>query len=250
MQDDQMTIVSNESVARNTYEMVLQSEHVSQTAIPGQFLHIAIPNFTLRRPLSIATINREKETVKIVYKVVGAGTKQLSTFREGVALNVMGPNGNGFDLEINEKTTVLLIGGGVGIPPLHFLGKQLSEKGVTVKSILGFQSQEDIFYENSFKTFGKTLIVTDDGSYGKKGLVTDVISEINDFDTYYTCGPLPMIQAVTKQLAHKEGYISLEERMGCGIGACYACVIPTTIGVDYRKICEDGPVFAAQEVKL
>ncbi|HLS20116.1 MAG TPA: dihydroorotate dehydrogenase electron transfer subunit [Bacillota bacterium] len=250
MQDDQMTIVSNESVARNTYEMVLQSEHVSQTAIPGQFLHIAIPNFTLRRPLSIATINREKETVTIVYKVVGAGTKQLSTFREGVALNVMGPNGNGFDLEINEKTTVLLIGGGVGIPPLHFLGKQLSEKGVTVKSILGFQSQEDIFYENSFKTFGKTLIVTDDGSYGKKGLVTDVISEINDFDTYYTCGPLPMIQAVTKQLAHKEGYISLEERMGCGIGACYACVIPTTIGVDYRKICEDGPVFAAQEVKL
>lgn len=250
MQDDQLTIVSNKSVARNTYEMVLQSDHVSETAIPGQFLHIAIPNFTLRRPLSIATVDQEDETITIVYKVVGDGTRQLATFTEGMILSVMGPNGNGFDINVSEQATVLLIGGGVGIPPLHFLGKTLSESGITVKSILGFQSKEDIFYEQSFKTFSETIIVTDDGSYGEKGLVTDVIRHIDHFDTYYTCGPLPMIQAVTNQLADKDGYISLEERMGCGIGACYACVISTKVGDDYRKICEDGPVFAAQEVKL
>jgi len=245
-----MEIKSNKPVAQNTYEMVLINDFISETAVPGQFLHIAIPNFTLRRPLSIATVNSKENSVTIVYKVVGAGTKSLSTYQVGQTLQVMGPNGNGFNTNVEHGKTVLLIGGGVGIPPLHFLGQQLKTQGVTVKSILGFQSKDDIFYEQSFKSFSETIVVTDDGSYGKQGRVTDVIDEIDSFDTYYTCGPLPMIQAVTEQLANYEGYISLEERMGCGIGACYACVIPTKIGIGYRKICEDGPVFAAQEVKL
>lgn len=250
MRDDEMTIVSNKPVAKNTYEMVLQSKYVSKTAIPGQFLHIAIPHLTLRRPLSIAQINEKEHTVTIVYKVVGQGTRQLTTLSKGMTIYVMGPNGNGFNLSLEDRATILLIGGGVGIPPLHFLGQTLSKKGIRIQAILGFQSKADIFYEQSFKSFSETMIVTDDGSYGEKGLVTDLLNKVDPFDKYYTCGPLPMIKAVTKQLAHHEGFISLEERMGCGIGACYACVIPTTYGVDYRKICEDGPVFAAQEVKL
>lgn len=250
MREDQLTIVSNEAIAHLTYEMVLEHEYISQTAIPGQFLHIAIPNFTLRRPLSIAAVDQTTHQVTIVYKVVGDGTRQLARMTTGSIVQAMGPNGNGFDLNVNQAVTVLLVGGGVGIPPLHFLGKQLSEKGVTVKSILGFQTKADVFYESSFKSFGETIVVTNDGTYGKKGLVTDVIEQNDSFDMYYTCGPLPMIQAVTQLLPDKEGYMSLEERMGCGIGACYACVIPTKFGIGYRKICEDGPVFATQEVKI
>src|SRR5690625_3787818 len=230
MREDLMTIVSNETIANLTFEMVLENKYVAQSAVPGQFLHIAIPNFTLRRPLSVASVDQAAHQVTIVCNVGGDGTRQLARMTAGMTIQVMGPNGNGFDLNINQSSTVLLIGGGVGIPPLHFLGEKLSEKGVTVKNILGFQTKADVFYESSFKTFGETLVVTDDGTYGTKGLVTDVIEVNHSFHTYYTCGPLPMIQAVTHLLKDKEGYMSLEERMGCGIGACYACVIPTKFG--------------------
>lgn len=250
MKDEKLLILKNGQIAKDTYEMVLQSEYISQKAFPGQFLHIAIPHKTLRRPLSIADINPVGQTVTIIYKIIGQGTKQLSNMSEGEYLQVMGPNGNHFPLNIEKNSTILLVGGGVGIPPLHFLGKTLSEQGVKIKSILGFKSAGDLFYDQSFKSFSETYIVTEDGTAGNKGLVTHLLNNIASFDFYYTCGPLPMIKAVTEQLREVDGFISLEERMGCGIGACYACVIPTIDGMDYRKICEDGPVFPAQEVKL
>lgn len=245
-----MTILSNREIARDTFEMTLQDSYVSEIAQPGQFLHMAIPNFTLRRPLSIASVHQENQTVSIVYKIVGAGTKQLSLYNEQEMIDVLGPNGSYFTLDNLQDQTVLLIGGGVGIPPIHFLGEKLQQNNVPVKSILGFQSKDDLFYKDEFESFGQSIVVTDDGSTGKKGLVTDVIDDIGDFDLYYTCGPLPMIKAVVKQLANKKGFISLEERMGCGVGACFACVIPTWDQKGYRKICEDGPVFSAKEVRL
>lgn len=249
MKQENMSILTNDQIALNTFQMVLEHAQISQTAIPGQFLHIAVQGHTLRRPISIASVNQERNTVTIVYKVVGSGTKQLSTYRPGMLLNVLGPNGNGFTMKDNISTA-LLIGGGVGVPPLHFLGEQLKAKGHRVISILGFQSADDLFYEEAFQQFGETIIVTNDGTAGNKGLVTDVIDQVETFDTYYTCGPLPMLQAVTQKLAHKPGFISLEERMGCGVGACFACVLPTRQYDGYKKICQDGPVFAVEEVQI
>src|SRR5690625_1611367 len=136
------------------------------------------------------------------------------------------------------------------IPPLYFLALKLHKQGIPLQFILGFQSKEYMFYEKQFQTLGKTYIVTNDGSYGHQGFVTDIIEEVNPFDRYYSCGPLPMLQAVKNKLASKEGYLSFEERMGCGVGACYACVIPTDDASGYKKICHDGPVFAASEVIL
>lgn len=250
MEKRQMTVLSNREIARDTFEMTLKDSYICEKAKPGQFLHMSVPNFTLRRPLSIAATDQAKETVTVVYKIVGAGTKQLSLYQEKQTIDVLGPNGSHFSLGDIENQTILLIGGGVGIPPLHFLGEKLKQKNIQIKSILGFQSRDDLFYKDEFQSFGESIIVTDDGSEGKKGLVTDGIGDIGEFDLYYTCGPLPMIKAVVTQLANKKGFISLEERMGCGVGACFACVIPTWDQNGYRKICEDGPVFSAGEVRL
>lgn len=250
MRQENMSIVTNTEIALHTFEMVLNNDYISETAVPGQFLHISVTGHTLRRPISIAAVDREQQTVTIIYKIVGLGTKQLSLYKPGMTLNVLGPNGNGFNLNNINQSTMLLIGGGVGIPPLHFLGEQLKAKGHNIVSILGFRSADDVFYEQAFKQFGETMIVTNDGTAGEKGLVTDVIDTVKKFDSYYTCGPLPMLQAVTHKLAHKQGFISLEERMGCGVGACFACVLPTRQYEGYKKICQDGPVFAAEEVKI
>ena len=238
-------------IALDTVEMVLKNTYVSQNAVPGQFLHINVPGHTLRRPISIADVDRETETITILFKIIGTGTKQLSIYQPGMMINALGPSGNGFTLE-NEapSSTVLLIGGGIGVPPLYYLGKTLAEQNVNIISVLGFQTAVNVFYEQAFKQFGETYIVTNDGTYGETGFVTDVLDKISDFDYYYSCGPLPMLQAIKGKLSLKPGSISLEERMGCGIGACMACVIPTDDTGGYKKICKDGPVFAAQEVCL
>lgn len=251
MKKVQLTILSSTVIAEDTVKMVLKNDDVSQVAKPGQFLHISVGHYTLRRPISIATVNREQGTVTIIFKIFGEGTKHLATYQPGMILDAIGPNGNGFNVDVTPGSTILLIGGGVGVPPLHFLGQTLAEKQVKIISILGFQHEKSVFYEQAFKEFSQeTYIVTNDGSYGKAGFVTDVLDEIQSFDVYYACGPLPMLQAVTKRLANYQGYISLEERMGCGVGACYACVIPTDESSGYKKICQDGPVFHAQEVIL
>lgn len=250
MLKDKTKIVSTTYIAKDTIEMVLENSNITEYAVPGQFLHIQVGTHTLRRPISIADCNKQLNQIKILFKVNGEGTNKLASYQQGEYLDVIGPLGNGFTMDGETNSTVLLIGGGIGVPPLYYLGKTLKEKGINIVSVLGFQQKDHVFYEQQFQELGETLIVTDNGSYGYKGFVTDVLDQINEFDCYYSCGPIPMLKALTTKLKGKNGYISLEERMGCGVGACFACVLPTMDGTSYKKICKDGPVFQAEEVTL
>ncbi|MGM8364201.1 dihydroorotate dehydrogenase electron transfer subunit [Virgibacillus sp. W0181] len=247
---EKMEIVSVSEIAMNTVEMTLKNKYVSLHATPGQFVHLLIKGYTLRRPISIADIDRNAETITILFKIVGSGTAELANYTQGMFIDALGPSGNGFSMEQPKDSTVLLIGGGIGIPPLHYLAKEFLKQNIRVISILGFQTKASVFYESHFQALGDTYIVTDDGSYGIKGLVTDVIAQVGDFDQYYSCGPLPMLQAVSTKLEKQEGYLSFEERMGCGVGACFACVVKTNDAAGYKKICKDGPVFSANEVVI
>ncbi|MBR7554912.1 dihydroorotate dehydrogenase electron transfer subunit [Allobacillus sp. GCM10007491] len=245
-----MAILKKKFIAKDTIEFVLKNEFISHHASPGQFLHILIDGLTLRRPVSIADIDKSSNEVTIAFKIVGTGTKKLASYEPGQSIDVLGPLGNGFDISNTHPKKVLLIGGGIGIPPLYHLGKRLSENNVKIISILGYQTKESVFYEREFQELGDTYVVTDDGTHGYQGLVTDVLTKVSSFDTFYTCGPTPMLKAIKERLSNSDGYVSLEERMGCGIGACLACVIPTSDGEGYKKICQDGPVFHAKEVNL
>lgn len=246
-----LPIVSNKKIAHESYELVLKSEYISSHAIPGQFLHISLKNHTLRRPLSIAAIDSENHEVTLLYKVVGSGTEDLITYNTGDELDVLGPSGNGFVIDdLNENDEVLLIGGGIGVPPLHFLAQKLAKKKVRMTMVLGFLSKEYKFYEEEFKGMGHTIIATNDGSYGEKGFVTDVDLSDKNFKHYYSCGPLPMLKAVKAKYSHMNGFLSFEERFGCGVGACFACVIPTKDDAGYKKICQNGPVFSSEEVLI
>ncbi|WP_404452531.1 dihydroorotate dehydrogenase electron transfer subunit [Virgibacillus necropolis] len=250
MKKEELRIVKLTEIARETTEMVLQNAYISKTAEPGQFLHIGVEGHTLRRPISIANIDRENETITVLFKQLGEGTKALSRYQVGMKINALGPSGNGFTFDNKKNKTILLVGGGIGIPPLYCLGKTLAKQGVKIISVLGFQTADSVFYEEKFNDLGETFITTNDGTYGHHGFVTDILDEVGEYDCYYSCGPLPMLQAVTTKLKGQQGYISLEERMGCGVGACFACVIPTDNQGGYKKICKDGPVFAASEVAL
>ncbi|WP_309245498.1 dihydroorotate dehydrogenase electron transfer subunit [Virgibacillus proomii] len=251
MQKQLMQITKKKDIALDTVEMVLANKYISKYAVPGQFLHLLVPGQMLRRPISIADVDKESETVTIIFKILGAGTKQLATCQVGEAIDALGPNGNGFPLDMKRDSTAVLIGGGIGVPPLYYLAKKLHEQEVNLFAVLGFQTKVHVFYEEKFQQLAQTIIVTNDGSYGKTGLVTDVLDNFTKpINRYYTCGPMPMLSAVKRQLVNVEGYISLEERMGCGVGACFACVIPTDHQGGYKKICQDGPVFSAKEVQL
>lgn len=248
---EKMMVCSNFAIAKDTVELVLENEYISRHAQPGQFIHIKVDGFTLRRPISIADVNKMEGRLTILFKTFGNGTKQLSKSRPGQYISALGPLGNGFDLTNDSRgKRILLIGGGIGIPPLYHLGKRLKENKAEIISILGHQTAESVFYEKQFTTLGDTFVVTNDGSYGYQGNVLDVISEVNDFDLYYSCGPTPMLKAVKEKLSGVNGFVSLEERMGCGVGACFACVVPVDNEAGYKKICQDGPVFNAKEVKL
>ncbi len=236
-------------IALDTVEMVLKNEYASQTAGPGQFLHISVPGHTLRRPISIADVDKEAGTITILFKKFGRGTKLLADYHPGMTLNALGPSGNGFSPDQAAGSTALLIGGGIGVPPLYYLGKTLKEKNVNVIAVLGFQTAIQVFYEKAFQALGETYVVTDDGTYGQAGFVTDVLDQVSDFDHYYTCGPVPMLKSIQQKLAGRPGTLSLEERMGCGVGACFACVIPCEEG-GYRKVCQNGPVFRTEEIAL
>lgn len=248
MQKVEMKLVQTRLIAKDTVEMKLEDDYITQVAKPGQFIYLALPHFMLRRPISIADINKESKQLTILFKILGKGTAELAASQPGIGIDVLGPNGNGFPETTEPSTKALLIGGGIGVPPLYYLGKQLRNNGILVTSILGFQTKEHVFYENEFRQLGETIVVTDDGSYGEKGFVTDMLNSVSHFDTYYACGPTGMLRALTELLQEVKGYISLEERMGCGIGACAACVVATEQG--YQKICHDGPVFSAKEVIL
>lgn len=247
----QMKVIAKETIAKDTVEMVLQNEYVSKHAKPGQFIHISVAGHTLRRPISIAAIDRDSKSITILFKKIGSGTERLAHYEVGDELDVLGPNGGtGFPLDIPKNSSILLIGGGIGVPPLYCLGRELAELGIKVQAILGFQTKDYIFYEDKFLSLGDTYIATDDGSYGHKGLVTDIVEKVAPFDRYYACGPLPMLKAVKNSLQDIPGHLSFEERMACGVGACFSCVIETETDAGYKKICQDGPVFAANEVKL
>lgn len=254
---EEMIITSQQEIARHIFEMKLQGKLVHEVTSPGQFVHIRVGNaldMLLRRPISIAAINRVEQEITIIYRAEGAGTRRLAEKQVGDSVDVLGPLGNGFPVnKTNEGETAYLIGGGIGVPPLYELSKQLTEKGVQCVHILGFQSEDVVFYEEEFNALGETYIVTVDGTKGTEGFVTSMMEKLpQDFATFYSCGPMPMLKAVEEMYAERKGFLSFEQRMGCGVGACFACVCETTeeVDVSYIKVCSDGPVFPAGVVAL
>ena len=235
------TIKSNIRIADSIYKMVLIGDTSDITA-PGQFINIKLDGFYLRRPISVC--DYDGESVTIIYKVVGAGTEAMSTMGEGEKLDTLIGLGNGFKTAKSGDTPVL-IGGGVGVPPMYNLCKKLVAEGKKPTVILGFNSSKDVFYENEFKALGaQVFVATADGSYGTRGFVTTVLENI-DYSYFYTCGPEPMFRAIEK-IAKTSGQYSFEERMGCGFGACMGCSCKTLTG--NKRICKEGPVMEREEI--
>lgn len=258
MRKELCEVVSNLCIADSIYELTLSGAMVNEMNEPGQFVHVKVSNGLdpmLRRPISISSINKEEDKFTIIYRKQGRGTSLLAEKRPGEMVDILGPLGNGFPVEVvAPKETAILVGGGIGVPPLYELAKQLVNKGVKVISILGFQDESAVFYESKFSELGETYIATVDGSYGTKGFVTDVITgkRLNG-DILYSCGPTPMLRALEAGSYAPRVYLSLEERMGCGIGACFACVCHVKDdpnGHAYKKVCSDGPVFRVGEVAI
>ncbi|WP_066175076.1 dihydroorotate dehydrogenase electron transfer subunit [Bacillus marinisedimentorum] len=255
---ERMKVVSQKLIAEDIYELVLTGTLVEEMGEPGQFVHIKVSDGNdplLRRPISICDIDHEAQTFTVVYRKEGRGTAVLSEKKQGAEVDVLGPLGNGFPAAATDGgQTALLVGGGIGVPPLYYLSKKLKKLGVKVIHVLGFKTEGAVFYEKEFNALGMTHITTEDGSFGTKGFVTDVIEKENLlFDTMYACGPTAMLKAVSSGKSDSSVFISLEERMGCGIGACFACVCHTADdpdGFSYKKVCSDGPVFRAGEVVL
>ncbi|WP_416151017.1 dihydroorotate dehydrogenase electron transfer subunit [Salipaludibacillus sp. HK11] len=257
---EELKITDHRQLSKGIYQMKLSGESVTEMTIPGQFVHLKVATGIeplLRRPISICDVDLPAKELTIIYRVEGKGTKVLSERNVNETINVLGPLGHGFPMEeLVEGDTALLVGGGVGVPPLYYLAKQLVKKGILLKVILGFRSAEDIFLEEEFKKIADVMISTEDGSKGTEGFVTDAMTQLQaPYKRYFTCGPTPMLRAV-QNAANSEGFVSLEERMGCGIGACLACVCDVAEGYkgedsrNYRKACSDGPVFRAGEVMI
>ncbi len=234
-------IISNKQLTESIFEMKLKGDTTSITA-PGQFINIKLDGFYLRRPISIC--DYDDSTITIIYKVVGEGTEVMSKMNAGEELDVLCGLGNGFDISKSIDKPVL-IGGGVGVPPMYNLCKKLIAKGKDVTVILGFNKKDEIFYEDEFKKLGADVKVTTvDGSYGIKGFVTDALKD-TEYDYFYTCGPMPMFKAI-EATATTSGQYSFEERMGCGFGACMGCSCKTKYG--NKRICKDGPVLEREEI--
>lgn len=254
---DNMEIIAQKRIAMNIFELVLRNKAIVKQAKAGQFLHLKVSEGIdplLRRPISIANIDQEKDELTVIYRVEGAGTKLLSRRKQGEFVDVLGPLGNGFPIESENVNTAILIGGGIGVPPLYQLAKQFVNKGVKVITVIGFSCEQDIFFEEEFAEFGEVHVATMDGSRGTNGTVLQAIKEKQlTFDAIYACGPTVMLKAIEETYPTTHGFLSLEERMACGIGACFACVChkkddPT--GTSYKKVCTDGPVFPIGEVQL
>ena len=240
MKQSIFTIISNEALTRDVYKMVLSGDTSAVTNC-GQFVNIQLDGLFLRRPISVC--DYDAETLTIIYKVVGKGTEQMAGMKSGEKLDILTGLGNGYDLSLSGENPVLL-GGGVGVPPMYNLAKKLIAEGKKVSVILGFNTQSEIFYENEFKALGCDVTVTTvDGSYGVKGFVTDALPE--NYTYFYTCGPEPMLKAVYKA-TNTSGQMSFEERMGCGFGACMGCSCKTLTG--YKRICKEGPVMKKEEI--
>ncbi len=233
-------IVENKPLNQNVYKMILKGDTTDITAC-GQFINIKLDGLYLRRPISVC--DADDSTVTIIYKVVGKGTEQMAKMTVGETLDVLTGLGNGYDLSLSGDKP-LLLGGGIGVPPLYMLAKKLIAQGKAVTVILGFNTKDEVFYEDEFKLLGCAVTVTTvDGSYGVKGFVTDAYP--NEYSYFYTCGPEPMLKAIYKT-SLTSGQMSFEERMGCGFGACMGCSCKTITG--YKRICKDGPVMQKEEI--
>ena len=234
-------ITENRMIAKNTYLMVLKGD-VSDITASGQFINIKLDGFFLRRPISVCDVNAD--SVTIIYKIVGKGTEVMAKMSAGEKLDVLTGLGNGYDLSKSGDRPVLL-GGGAGVPPMYMLCRLLIEEGKKPSVILGFNTKDEVFFEEEFKTLGADVTVTTaDGSFGLKGFVTDAMKEM-DYTYFYTCGPEPMLKAIDKT-AVTSGQLSFEERMGCGFGACMGCSCKTKYG--NKRICKDGPVLVKEEI--
>ena len=241
MKQSIFTILSNEALTDCVYKMVLSGDTTAITAA-GQFVNIKLDGLFLRRPISVC--DYDDQTLTIVYKVVGKGTEVMSKMTPGQELDILTGLGNGYDLSTAGEKPVLL-GGGVGVPPMYNLAKKLIADGKKVSVILGFNTKSEIFYEEEFKNLGCDVTVTTvDGSYGIKGFVTTALENM-DYSYFYTCGPEPMLKAVHKASV-TSGQMSFEERMGCGFGACMGCSCKTLTG--YKRICKEGPVMRKEEI--
>ena len=236
------TVIENIAIAKDIMKLTLRGNTEYITS-PGQFVNIAIDGFYLRRPISVCDINNDVLT--IIYKVVGQGTLALSKYESGKELSILCGLGNGYNIDAGFEKP-LLIGGGVGVPPLYYLAKQLIKKGITPEVVLGFNDNEGAFLIDEFKALGANVhVATVDGSLGTKGFVTDVIKNLNGYDYFFSCGPEPMLKAISNTCSC-EGQLSFEERMGCGFGACMGCSCETKYGS--KRICKDGPVLLKSEV--
>ena len=239
MKQGYFEIIENTCLVPNVYRMRLRGDTSAITA-PGQFVNIKLDGMFLRRPISVCDV--QGDVLTIIYKVVGKGTEAMSKMESG-KLDILTGLGNGYDLSITGEKPVLL-GGGVGVPPMYMLAKQLIAEGKDVTVILGFNKADEIFYEMEFRALGANVIVaTADGSYGIKGFVTDALPE--DYTYFYTCGPEPMLKAVWKA-TKTSGQMSFEERMGCGFGACMGCSCKTVTG--NKRICKEGPVLVKEDI--
>ena len=234
MKQSLFTILKNEPLTADVYRMVLSGDTSDITA-SGQFVNIKLDGLFLRRPISVC--DRDDQTLTLLYKVVGKGTEQLKSMSEG-KLDILTGLGNGYDLSLSGDRP-LLLGGGVGVPPMYLLAKELLAQGKKPAVILGFNTHAEVFYEEEFRALGCDVVVTTaDGSYGKKGFVTDAMTDFN-YTYFYTCGPEPMLRVTS-------GQCSFEERMGCGFGACMGCSCKTLTG--NKRICKEGPVLTKEEI--
>lgn len=248
-------VIAKNYIAKDVYEFVIEVNLKNVEIKPGQFVHVRVSESTehmLRRPISISSVDKNNNTITLVFRTGDqtSGTKKISYLDVGNSIDLLLPLGNGYDIDdVRAGSSVLLIGGGIGVPPLYELAKRLRDQGVKTTHVLGFNSEEDVFYEEKFRALGETHIATADGSYGHQGFVTDVIKAIGeDFDKFYACGPKVMLKVLDESLTI-DGFISLEERMGCGIGVCYACVCQSK-DQGQLKICTDGPVFKKGAIVL
>ena len=236
-------IVTSRPLTESVYEMTLKGD-TSAITRPGQFVELSLEGYFLRRPISVC--NYEEGTLTLIYKVVGKGTAQMATLAAGTQIDTLTGLGNGFDTSVKHNHA-LLVGGGVGVPPLYRLARNLIAEGKKVSVVLGFNTAAEIFYREQFEALGAEVVVaTADGSVGVKGFVTDAIAQSGiDADYFFSCGPLPMLRALTNALSIP-GQISLEERMGCGFGICMGCSIQTVSGA--KRVCKEGPVFRKEEI--
>lgn len=235
------TVTENACIAEKTYKMILNGD-ISEIRAPGQFVNLKLDDFFLRRPISVC--DAENNNLTLIYKTVGKGTDRMSKIKAGKKLDVLTGLGNGYDITPSGNNP-LLVGGGVGVPPLYMLCKRLIEKKAKPTVILGFGTDGEVFYENEFKELGVPVYVTTaDGSCGQKGFVTDVMKNLH-YTYFYACGPEPMFRAIDK-IAQTGGQYSFEERMGCGFGACMGCSCKTLTGS--KRICLEGPVMKREEI--